>query len=94
MKLFSLYDKLSAQDLLKNNLIDEIFTADKIREKTLSIAKRYETIDYSEIKAIKSINPEKISKMSDALQKENKFLLSCIRQNKNKEAQKIHRIHY
>lgn len=93
VNLLFLTDKLFAPELLQNNLVDKVFDNEALKDKTFAIAKKFEGIDYSEIEAVKALHPRKLRKLELALQRENEFLMSCIRKRRNQKTQEIHRFH-
>ncbi len=93
VKLLFLTDKLFSPELLQNNLVDKVIYSKDLKDKTLAIAKRFESIDYSEIEAVKAMIPRRMRKLELTLQSENEFLMSCIRKRRNQKTQEIHRFH-
>lgn len=93
VKLMFLREKLFSPELLENKLIDKVIYNKDLKQKTLEIAKKFESIDYSELEAVKAMIPRKMRKLELTLQSENEFLMSCIRKRKNKKTQEIQRFH-
>lgn len=93
IKLLFLSDRIYSVALLKNNFVDELFFSEDLKNKTLEIAKHFETINYSEIEAVKAMNKKRIRKIELSLQLENQFLMTCIRKTINNRTQDIHRFH-
>ena len=93
IKLLFFTEKLFSTDLLNYNIVDQVFYSENLKEGALKIAKKYESVHYSEIEAIKGMYPRRIRALELALQRENEFLISCIRKRKNKKTQEIHRFH-
>lgn len=84
LKLLFYTDKVFPDELYKIHVIDGIFNKDELMDKVLLIANRYNKFSYIEIEAVKIFEHKKHKKYEFALQKENEFLMTCIRKMKNK----------
>lgn len=84
LKLLFYTDKVFPKELYNKHIIDGVFDKEELKDKVLSIASRYNRFDYIEIEAVKIFEHKKQRKFELALQKEDEFLLTCIRKMKNK----------
>lgn len=78
-KLMFLLTKIEASTLNKRQLIDEVCTLENIEAEALKVADHLATFDYIELETIKIVEHNRMSSTESKLQKENEFLLSCIR---------------
>ncbi|PCH71348.1 MAG: hypothetical protein COC06_01560 [Bacteroidales bacterium] len=83
VKMLFQSDKLFPTDLYKKHIVDEIFNHEEIMERVLTIATRYSKFDYVEFEAVKIMKYSRLKRLDLALQKENDYLLTCIRKKKN-----------
>ncbi|MCW3786390.1 enoyl-CoA hydratase-related protein [Plebeiibacterium sediminum] len=94
VKLLFLSDKVFYQEFLSNNLVDKVFTQEEIADRVYALAERFVKINYAEIEAAKMAKSiDNLEEFEQSLQKENAFLLACIREKLNPGSQKIHRFH-
>lgn len=84
VKLLFLSDKIFPTELYKKHMVDGVFNDEELIERVLLVANRYNKFNYFEIEAVKILEYKKIKKLELTLQKENEFLLTCIRKMKNK----------
>lgn len=84
LKLLFYTDKVFSDELYNKHIIDGIFNKEELINKVLLIANRYNKFNYIEIEAVKIFEHKKQRKFEFALQKEDEFLLTCIRKMKNK----------
>jgi len=84
LKLLFYTDKVFSDELYNKHIIDGVFDKEELTNSVLSIAKRYNRFNYIEIEAVKIFEHKKQRKFELALQKEDEFLLTCIRKMKNK----------
>ncbi|PKQ65022.1 hypothetical protein BZG02_04080 [Labilibaculum filiforme] len=83
VKMLFLSDKVFSQDLYEKHIVDEIFNQEELMERILTIATRYSKFDYIELESVKMIEQSRSNKLELILQKENDYLLTCIRKKKN-----------
>lgn len=83
VKMLFQSDKLFPTDLYKKHIVDEIFNHEEMMERVLTIATRYSKFDYVEFEAVKIMEHSRLKRLDLALQKENDYLLTCIRKKKN-----------
>ena len=86
IKLLFYSDKILAPELYQKHLCDEIINAEELEKRVLIVANRYCQFSYEEMEAVKVLEHHKIETYETALQRENGFLLSCIRRMKNRKA--------
>ncbi len=92
VKLLFLSDKVFYQHLLSNNLVDKVFSQEELVERVYALAERLKNINYAEIEAAKMTKSiDNLEEFEKLLQKENAFLISCIREKLNPGSQKIYR---
>lgn len=84
IKLLFLTDKIFPSELEKKHVVDGVFRKEDLKETVLKVAKRYNKFNYIEIEAVKIFEHKKHKEFELALQKENEFLMTCIRKMKNK----------
>lgn len=84
IKLLFYSDKVLAPELHQKHLADEVFNPEDVMERVLLVANRYCKLSFAEIEAVKVLEYKKVKEYEVALQKENGFLLSCIRRMKNR----------
>lgn len=77
-KLIFLLKEIKADTLYKRQLVDRVEYND-LEEEVLNIADHLATFDYIEFETIKILDHKRLNKIERKLQKENEFLLSCIR---------------
>lgn len=92
VKMLFLTDKVFPQDLLAKHVIDEVFNQEELMDRVLTVAKRYSQFDYIELESVKSIEQSRSNKLDLILQKENDYLLTCIRKKKNSNDRHLARI--
>ncbi len=94
VKLLFLSDKVFFQPLISNNLVDKVFSQEELEDRIYALADRFKAINYAEIEAAKMAKSvENLEEFEKLLQKENAFLISCIREKLNPGSQKIYRFH-
>ncbi len=94
VKFLFLSDKVFNQTLSQNNFVDKVFSQEELDERLLAIAERFKFVNYSEIEAAKMTKSiDNQAEFETLLQKENKFLLKCIREKLHPGSQKIYRFH-
>ncbi|WP_111709819.1 Clp protease/crotonase-like domain-containing protein [Lutibacter citreus] len=77
-KLIFLLKEIKPDTLYKRQLVDRVYS-NNLEEKVLTIADHLATFDYIEMETIKILDHKRLNKIEHKLQKENEFLLSCIR---------------
>jgi len=77
-KLMFLLNEISADSLYKRQLIDRVYF-DDLESEVLKIAEHLSTFDYIDLEPVKISIHKKLNILEDILQKENKYLLACIR---------------
>lgn len=82
MLLFST-NKVFSTELLKVHMVEEVFKSEELMERVMLIANRYSQFDYIEIEAVKILEHKNLKRLERALQKENEYLLTCVRKKKN-----------
>ena len=87
VKMLFQSDKVYPAELFNKHIVDEVFNHEEIMERVLTIAKRYSNFEYIEIEAVKASEHNGLKKLDLSLQKENDYLLACIRKRKNPSAQ-------
>ncbi|GEM_PF-2467508 len=92
IKILFQNDKVHSSDLLQKHIADEAIDQEDIKERVFNLAMRYSKFDYVEFEAVKMIEQSRMKKLDMYLQKENDFLLSCIRKRKNSNDRHIFRI--
>ncbi len=94
VKLLFLSDKVFQETLSHNNFVDKVFYQEELEERVVVLAERFSSVDYSEIEAAKMAKSiDNLEEFENLLQKENKFLLKCIREMLHPGSQKIYRFH-
>ncbi len=94
VKLYFLSDKVYQETLSHINFIDKVFYQEELKESVIKLAERFTSVDYSEIEAAKMAKSiDNLDEFETQLQKENKFLLKCIREKLHPGSQKIYRFH-
>ncbi len=94
VNLYFLTDKVFPEALQKYNLVDKVFNAEELKERTDALIKRFEIVNYAEIEAAKMFKSvDEQESFENQLQQENTYLLSCIREKINYVSQKLHRFH-
>ncbi len=94
VNLYFLTDKIFHESLSTHHLVDKVFNAEELQERTDALLKRFEVVNYAEIEAAKMFKSvEDQEELENQLQQENTFLLSCIREKVNYLSQKLHRFH-
>lgn len=89
---YFLSDKIFPEMLLQHSGVDRVFNPEELEERTTSLAQRFNEVDYAEIEAAKmNRSTGNLETFEVQLQKENTFLLSCIREKLNRSSQKIQR---
>ncbi len=83
VKMLFSSDRIYSVSLLKRYLIDKIFNQEEVFERTEAIAYRMSKYDYVEFEAVKIIEQKRLRKLEASLQRENEYLLSCIRKKIN-----------
>lgn len=92
IKMFFQSDKVFPTDLYTKHVIDDKFNPEELTERIHTIAKRFSKFDYVEFEAVKIVEHNKIKDLDSALQKENDYLLTCIRKKKNSNGGHLPRI--
>ncbi len=94
VKMLFLSDKVFHQTLSGNNFVDKVYAQEELVERTMTLIERLKSLNYSEIEAAKMAKSiDNLEEFETLLQKENKFLLKCIREKLHPGSQKIHRFH-
>ncbi len=94
VKFLFLSDKVFHASLIQNNLVDKVFSTEELTERMIALAERLKLLSYSEIEAAKMAKSiDNLEEFENLLQKENKFLLKCIREKLHPGSQKIYRFH-
>ncbi|MCW3805310.1 hypothetical protein [Plebeiibacterium marinum] len=94
VKHLFLSDKVFHQHLLSNNLVDKVFSQEELDDRVYALAERFKNINYAEIEAAKMAKSiDNLEEFEKLLQRENAFLIACIREKLNPGSQKIYRFH-
>ncbi len=94
VKMLFLSDKVFHQTLSSNNFVDKVFYGEEFEERTRSLIERLKILSYAEIEAAKMAKSiDNLEEFENLLQRENAFLLTCIREKLNPGSQKIFRFH-
>jgi enoyl-CoA hydratase/carnithine racemase len=83
-KLIFLLEKITAKSLYKRHIVDRVYQ-DDLEGEVLKIASHLSSFDYLEIEVIKMITQSKLQRLEKILQRENEFLLTCIRKKQIRE---------
>lgn len=83
-KLLFLLEEIKADTLYKRQLVDRVYT-NELEIEVLKIADHLATFDYIELETVKIYDHNRLPKIEIELQKENEFLLSCIRTKINQK---------
>lgn len=92
IKMLFQSDKVFPTDLYQKHIIDEIIDIAGLMDMVFSVAKRFSQFDYVEFEAVKIVEQSRIDILDISLQKENDYLLSCIRKKKNLNDRHLARI--
>ncbi|MCU4157268.1 hypothetical protein J1N10_14930 [Carboxylicivirga sp. A043] len=83
VKMLFQSDKIFSSEIYKKHLVDEVVNPEELMERVMTVAKRYSQFNYIEFEAVKMVNTSILKRIDLLLQKENDYLLSCIRKKKN-----------
>lgn len=83
-KLMFLLKEIEAETLYKRQLVDRVYEYG-LKTEVLQVADHLSTFDYIELDTIKIVAHNRLSDTESRLQKENEFLLSCIRTKINQQ---------